>query len=371
MQVSRHDLYERVWTSPLRKLAAEFGISDVGLAKSCRRHAIPTPPMGHWTRVEHGKGCPRPPLPAAPHGNTVTFSEDLSRAQRSAAKVTPVPNLAVELKRAASVSAPFAVATMAALRKCKPQSGFHAAKGPAHCNCSVSERCIERAAVILDALERGLPQIGAKVVRGEEHQPAFLDFDGQPVKFALTERYTRSEFIPESQRNSPYPFKQYEYHFTGELKFAIEGYFEGRKTWSDGVRARLEEKLVEMLTGLAGAASALRKREAEFEEQRRRWAEEAKIREQSAEEKRRRVAFRDAFMMEADSWQLHHSAKAYLAHLQQALDTGIDLPGLGAEWLAHAQQAIQDLDPTSRRVALLRRGDDPGYNGPFGKKLLD
>lgn len=371
MQISRNDLYERVWISPLRKLAAEFGISDVGLAKSCRRHAIPTPPMGHWTRVEHGKGYPRPPLPAAPHGDTVTFSEESSRTQRSAAKVVPVPNLTVELKSAASVSAPFAVATVTALRKVKPQAGFHIANGSAHYNCSVSESCLERVAVILDALERGFPQIGAKVIRGEERQPAFLDFDGQPVKFALTERYTRSEFIPESQRNSPYPLKQYEYHFTGELKLAIDGYFEGRKTWSDGVRARLEDKLAEMLAGLAGAASALRKHKADLEEQRRRWAEEARIREQTEEQKRRRAAFRDAFAMEAEGWQRHQSAKAYLAHLQQKLEAGVDLPDLSAEWLAHAQQAIQDLDPTSRRLALLQQGDDPGYYGPFGKKLLD
>lgn len=371
MQISRSDLYERVWTSPLKKLAAEFGISDVGLAKSCRRHAIPTPPMGHWTSVEHGKGYPRLPLPAAPHGDTVTFSEELSRTLRSAAKVASLPNLAVELKSEASVSAPFAMATTSALRKVKPQAGFHTAKGSGQYNCSVSESCIERAAIILDALERGLPQIGAKVVRGQEHEPAFLDFDGQAVKFALTERYTRSEFIPESQRSSPYPLKQYEYHFTGELKLAIDGYFEGRKTWSDGVRARLEDKLAEMLAGLAGAASALRKHKADLEEQRRHWAEVAKIREQSEEQKRRRVAFRDAFAMEAEGWQRHQSAKAYLAHLQQKLEAGFDLPDLSAQWLAHAQQAIQDLDPTSRRLALLQQGDDPGYYGPFGKKLLD
>lgn len=367
MQISRNNLYERVWSSPLRKLAAEFGISDVGLAKSCRRHAIPTPPMGHWTRVEHGKGYPRPPLPAAPHGDTVTFSEKLSRTQKSAAKVLPVPNLVVELKSAASVSAPFAVATVTTLRKVKPQAGFHIAKGSAQYNCSVSESCLERVAVILDALERGLPQIGAKAVRGGEHQSVFLDFDGQPVKFALTERYTRSEFIPESQRNSPYPLKQYEYHFTGELKLAIDGYFEGRKTWSDGVRSRLEDKLVEVLAGVAGAADALRKRAAELEAQRRRWAEEARIREQAEEQKRGRAAFREAFAMEAEGWQRHHSAKAYLAHLRQAMETGINLPDLSTQWLAHVQQAIQDLDPTSRRLALLQQGYDPGYYGPFGK----
>jgi hypothetical protein len=33
---NRQELYEKVWQFPLRKLAIEYGISDVGLAKVCR-----------------------------------------------------------------------------------------------------------------------------------------------------------------------------------------------------------------------------------------------------------------------------------------------------------------------------------------------
>jgi len=47
MDISRGELYRLVWEMPLTKLAGEFGISDVGLAKACRRHKIPTPPVGH------------------------------------------------------------------------------------------------------------------------------------------------------------------------------------------------------------------------------------------------------------------------------------------------------------------------------------
>jgi hypothetical protein len=42
--MKRSELYEKVWATPMTQLAAEFGISDVGLAKACRRHAIPAPP---------------------------------------------------------------------------------------------------------------------------------------------------------------------------------------------------------------------------------------------------------------------------------------------------------------------------------------
>jgi len=57
----RQELYEKVWESPLRKLATEYGISDVGLAKICRKLEIPLP--GHWTKIACGRTIPRPPLP--------------------------------------------------------------------------------------------------------------------------------------------------------------------------------------------------------------------------------------------------------------------------------------------------------------------
>src|SRR3989442_10452124 len=61
----RHELYQKVWEFPLRKLAEEYGISDVGLAKVCRKLQIPLPGLGHWTKIACGHKIPRPPLPEA------------------------------------------------------------------------------------------------------------------------------------------------------------------------------------------------------------------------------------------------------------------------------------------------------------------
>ena len=51
---NRQELYEKVWQFPLRTLAAEYGISDVGLAKVCRKLEIPLPGLGHWTKIACG-----------------------------------------------------------------------------------------------------------------------------------------------------------------------------------------------------------------------------------------------------------------------------------------------------------------------------
>jgi hypothetical protein len=60
---NRQELYEKVWQFPLRKLAVEYGISDVGLAKVCWKLEIPLPGLGHWTRIACGHTIARPPLP--------------------------------------------------------------------------------------------------------------------------------------------------------------------------------------------------------------------------------------------------------------------------------------------------------------------
>jgi hypothetical protein len=41
-------------------------VSDVGLAKLCRRAAVPRPGRGYWARVEAGQRAMRIPLPAPP-----------------------------------------------------------------------------------------------------------------------------------------------------------------------------------------------------------------------------------------------------------------------------------------------------------------
>ena len=53
--LTRQELYELVWSTPMTKLAESFGISDVGLAKICDRHRVPTPPRGYWAKKEAGR----------------------------------------------------------------------------------------------------------------------------------------------------------------------------------------------------------------------------------------------------------------------------------------------------------------------------
>jgi len=70
---TRTELHQLIWSKPLNKLAAELGLSDVGLKKLCKRHDIPTPPQGHWVSILHGKSRPTVPLPPKPEDDDPHF----------------------------------------------------------------------------------------------------------------------------------------------------------------------------------------------------------------------------------------------------------------------------------------------------------
>lgn len=60
--MTRLELYQLVWSTPIQKLAATYGISDRGLAKTCERHLIPVPPRGYWAKIEAGHAVKKTPL---------------------------------------------------------------------------------------------------------------------------------------------------------------------------------------------------------------------------------------------------------------------------------------------------------------------
>ena len=60
----REKLYEEIWKEPVLMVANRYGVSNVALAKACRKLAVPLPPRGYWARIRaRRKAPPRPPLP--------------------------------------------------------------------------------------------------------------------------------------------------------------------------------------------------------------------------------------------------------------------------------------------------------------------
>jgi ankyrin repeat protein len=61
---TREQIYKEIWSEPIQHVAKRYKISDVGLAKVCRKLNIPRPGRGYWAMKAAGKPTPRqPPLP--------------------------------------------------------------------------------------------------------------------------------------------------------------------------------------------------------------------------------------------------------------------------------------------------------------------
>jgi hypothetical protein len=65
---SRREFYDLVWSKPITHLAKEFSLSDVAVHKICRKHEVPTPPLGWWAKRTAGKPVTQTSLPKASSG---------------------------------------------------------------------------------------------------------------------------------------------------------------------------------------------------------------------------------------------------------------------------------------------------------------
>jgi hypothetical protein len=77
--ISREQLYQLVWSKPMIKVAAEFGVSGSYLARICTLLNVPRPERGYWAKLAVGKARLPEPLPEARPGDQQCWSNDGER----------------------------------------------------------------------------------------------------------------------------------------------------------------------------------------------------------------------------------------------------------------------------------------------------
>ena len=183
--LNRRELYDLVWTTPMVKLAQDFGMSDVGLRKVCDRHRVPAPGRGYWAKLVAGKRVKQARFVEVPdeglnriviNSGVMVLPEPVrqviatQKAERK--RVAPPPPPPPPPRPAAPAPAPETVSapvsdihpavrrTAQALRRCKPKEPSVDASGDGLCGVAVGRESIERAIVILDRLARSLEAKG-------------------------------------------------------------------------------------------------------------------------------------------------------------------------------------------------------------------
>jgi len=74
VDITRQELYDLVWSTPMMHAAKQFDISGVMLGRICKERNVPRPPRGYWanlkaTAVKKVGRFTKPPLPNQPEPN--------------------------------------------------------------------------------------------------------------------------------------------------------------------------------------------------------------------------------------------------------------------------------------------------------------
>ena len=61
--IKREELYEAVWTKPIKTLAQEWNTTALRVVQACEEMAVPRPGQGHWQWIARGVVIERELLP--------------------------------------------------------------------------------------------------------------------------------------------------------------------------------------------------------------------------------------------------------------------------------------------------------------------
>jgi hypothetical protein len=317
----RQELYDLAWSQPLTKVARNLGVSDVAVAKACRRAGIPVPGLRHWAKVQHGKKVDRAPLPPQKPGKSDIVT------------ITPQPS------GSASLRLPPDVQKLVNNEEVEPGARIIVQKSLSKAHPIVQEWIKRTAAPIPKTENRRLRILSTLFSelekRGHSVVPAAPNPTGniavklleEAVEFSLKERQKQSRvaLTPEEKRYSFGLERGWRQVLepTGKLIFMIQSWLDSgmRKQWSDTGRNPLDQQLNDIIAGLMSAAGCLRRRRLDREEEERQRLEaNRKRRELEALEREKEQALK-RLTQRVNAWILAGQIREYVAAVRNVAPT--------------------------------------------------
>lgn len=306
-------------------LAKELGISDVGLAKTCRRHGVPVPPRGYWAQLAAGKALPKTPLPEVANDYEVQLAtieperRNEERQERSAfaaavsAKQQALIVMQSKVPKRPHRAHPLVVATRAYAAKipqlikkrlqATERGGWHFiapyppdqdrgrwyVSAPDGLHFVVAQEKLEWTIDVHENLIRGLESAGVRCSAdkhpGNKELQLSCELEGEVLHVGFSEGYRRRAATasgrgPES--DSPGHTTDQAWEASGRFTWSVCGTEHSvAQKWS-GTQAEIDAKLTEVI---AGCLTLL---ESQPEVRARRMDNEEKARQESAQRERAR-----------------------------------------------------------------------------------
>lgn len=413
--ISRRELFDRVWSKPMTTNAAELGTTTWTLSALARRLGLPLPHAGHWMKREVGKAPPapeyptspdldgkcyaiaarrdRPPCSPRPRGKSVIpqkvdvvaaatsrDDEPIAHVQEAADEIEPG-----EHKKVAS--------TRSALKK-RCSGDRMAVGGRGKFRLLVAPASGERACAVLDRLIAAVETRGWSLDGTEQGYAVVAE--GETVGLMIEEKLGRVPHVitaAELKEKADYDRKcaladrgigyrpwrppaipEHDYFPNGELVLKFDhDYAAGgtRRTFSDGKRQQLENLIPSMIESLERWAAAVKARREERAQWEREWTEQER-RRKDRERQVRVEGYRITFLQrQVDRKREIDGLSSLIAAWEEAQDVDakfaelLEFAQLYRKWL----QARIAPAAIAKRIAELKLMDEDVYI--YDAKRLD
>jgi hypothetical protein len=271
--LSRQELYDLVWSAPIRTLAATYGISDVWLKKVCAGAQIPTPDRGYWAKLAAGKPVVRAKLslrdPGMSDSVSITKPTYSYRYDPEAELAEPIPEPPVfaepleevrarvikrvgKVVRCRDLASPCPMVRKLLVnddqRREKQRRSTYVSSWDAPLFDSPFET---RRLRVLNAIGLAVPRIGGKLdYSGKEARKLSLQIGSQSLELALDHPSAKANQWGEwSTRPGP----------SDTLKLELKPRFTEdipQRVWIDGEDGKLEDQLTDIVVAFGVAAEA-------------------------------------------------------------------------------------------------------------------
>ena len=367
MQIYRKDLYEQVWEVPILKLAEQYGISGVGLAKVCKKHNIPRPPRGYWAKKYAGAHVQKASLPNQNKNYLITINANSSSCRKDVSNNIKNSNIlkeeiaGIHVFKRLSDPHPLIEKTRDILNQSQvDQNGLLVTISTDCLNIKVSSQSVSRALRILDSLLKHLQKQGFDIYI--KNGNTVINIDNIEIHVGIREELKKEMKPVDLNLEGYYHFRHNSYQNvfvpSGNLCLSVLNHYSDghlQKNWRDTARKQLEDQLDKFLMTLlkivAEKKEAIRQqeeRELQRRERQKRLEEQRRKREELQERidhEQNRVA---KLIEDAENWKKSMVLKEFIYAVEKQAEVGecCYKPDTDwEEWLKWAKNQADRLNP--------------------------
>lgn len=388
INVTREELYVKIWTESVSKTARFFNITDAALRKKCNEHKIPMPSNKYWARLKAGQNPAKEKLPEFEGENQIVFNasgklasivpavekkqiEDDQRKEKRLRK----PHVLIEqhqtewklFKKTRDKWQPVSVDS---------RNWKHIRTSqPVIDTSSVTESSFPKMYLFLDGLFKKVEAAGGKVSVLGHHRSCFI-VEGEQIGFRVKEKYVRKYTASsESVLN-----RDYQSLPSGKLVFIVasgecSGYKTNReKEFTETEKRTLNELQPAIVEDIFSRPAEIKEERKKREEQKHAWEEERKKAEEIKQRHDRELKATIELINQARRFEAARAIRNYAAAVETNFERSkFEQPNerLG-EWIIWAKQKADWLDPViHRNDEILDSPESEREDWKYGNKLFD